>query len=81
MKVEIDEIILVMKDVFENNNLLINHESKAADIEEWDSLNHIYLIVEIEKKFNIKFKTNQIQGWQCVGDLLSDINKNLNNVI
>jgi acyl carrier protein len=38
-------------------------------------MNHIYLVVAIEKRFKVKFTTYQIQNWKCVGDMLSDLNK------
>jgi acyl carrier protein len=75
MKIEINDVALILKEVFENDSLIIESTTKAADIEEWDSLNHIYLIVEIEKKYKIKFTTNQIQGWQSVGDIVKDLNE------
>ena len=58
-------------------NVLIelSESTVAADIPEWDSLNHIYLVVAIEKQFKIKFTTHQIQSWQCVGDMLNELNK------
>ena len=75
MKVQIDDIIPIFKKIFENDHILITEETKAADIAEWDSLNNIYLVVEIEKKFNVKFTVIQIQSWECVKDILRDLNE------
>ena len=75
MKIELDSLITIIREVFENDNLQITFETKASDIEEWDSINHIYLIVEIEKRFKIKFTTNKIQSWSCVRDILQNINE------
>lgn len=59
----------VFDDVFENHNIIINETTTAQDIEEWDSLTNIELIVAIEKKFGIKFKSSDIESLRNVGDL------------
>ena len=58
-----------------NDGIELSESTVAADLPEWDSLNHIYLVVAIEKQFKIKFTTHQIQSWQCVGDVLKELNK------
>lgn len=63
----------IMMDVFEIDHVSIQPSTVAKDIQEWDSINHIYLIVEIEKKFKIKFTTKEIQSWQNVGDIIKSI--------
>jgi len=75
MQATIDDLIPVFRDVLENDKLVILEATTADDIEEWDSLNHIYLVVAIEKKFGVKFTTQEIQGWKCVGDILIDMSK------
>jgi acyl carrier protein len=75
MSINIHDLIPIFRDVFENEELDLNENTIAADVPEWDSLNHIYLIVAIEKHFKIKFTTHQIQSWKCVGDVLTDLNK------
>ena len=43
------------RDVFDDEDITVNDATTADDIEDWDSLEHINLIVAVEKKFNIKF--------------------------
>lgn len=74
MKYTTDYLLPIFREVFENDVIEISETTVAADIPEWDSLNHIYLVVAIEKHFNVKFTTHQIQSWQCVGDMLSQLN-------
>ena len=74
MKYRTDDLLPIFREVFENDEIEISETSVAADIPEWDSLNHIYLVVAIEKHFKVKFTTHQIQSWQCVGDMLSQLN-------
>jgi len=76
----IEKLTPIFRDVFENEEIDINLETKASDIEEWDSINHIYLIVEIEKIFKIKFTTLQIQKWENVNDIITDIDKLVNAI-
>jgi|Laugresbdmm110sn_1035088.scaffolds.fasta_scaffold209388_1 acyl carrier protein len=75
MKVTIQDLLPIFRDVLENDDIELSESTVAADVPEWDSLNHIYLVVAIEKQFKIKFTTHQIQSWQCVGDVLKELNK------
>ena len=75
MNVSIEDLLPIFRDVLENDDIELSESTVAADVPEWDSLNHIYLVVAIEKQFKIKFTTHQIQSWQCVGDVLKELNK------
>ncbi len=66
-------------DVLDNKKIVLIPQTTANDIEEWDSLAHIQLIVAIEKTLNIKFTTAEIQQWQNIGDMCTLINNKLNN--
>ncbi len=59
----------VFRTVFDQADLVLHNGMTAADVENWDSLNHIDLIVAIEKKFKIKFTTREVTGLKTVGDL------------
>ncbi len=60
----------IFRDIFRDENLTIHAETSAKDIDGWDSLAHISLIVAIEKKFSIKFKLAELQDIGNVGDML-----------
>lgn len=74
-----DEILLqvvdIMRDVFDEDDLVVNGETSAEDVEEWDSLSHVRLIVAIERKFGFKFSNSEIDGLHNVGDLVKVIAK------
>ena len=63
----------IFRDVLDNEDIEINFDSVADDIEEWDSLSHIQLIVAIEKHFKIKFNSKELMEWKTVGDMIDCI--------
>jgi acyl carrier protein len=72
-----EEILLkvqsIFRDVLEDDMLIIEFNTTSNDIEEWDSLNHIQLIVAIEKYFNIRFTSAEIQNWKDVNEMIECI--------
>jgi acyl carrier protein len=59
----------VFRDVFDDDTLSINEQTIAADVEGWDSLAHIRLIVSIEKAFSLRFSASEIAALDNVGDM------------
>jgi acyl carrier protein len=70
-----DDLQAVFRKVFEDPALVITDDMSAADIEKWDSLAHINLIVEVEKFFGARFKNAEIARLQCIGDLKKLVTK------
>jgi acyl carrier protein len=60
----------VFREVFDNEQLTIYREMQAKDVEGWDSLNHVTLIMTLEDTFKIKFTTREVMGFQNVGEML-----------
>lgn len=67
----------IFKEVLDDDTLNIDFNSTADDVEDWDSLNHILLIVEIEKKFKINFTSQEIHSYMNVGAMSEDILKKI----
>jgi acyl carrier protein len=59
------------RNVFGDPNLVIWDEMTAEDVEQWDSLTHINLIVALEREFRVKFTTGEVSKLKNVGDLVS----------
>lgn len=59
----------IFKDIFDDE-ITVTPELSAKDVDGWDSLTHIRLILTIEKAFKIKFSTSEISRMEKVGDLV-----------
>ena len=65
----------VFRNVFDDPALEIHDATTARDVPDWDSLNHINLIVAVERAFKVKFTTREISALERVGDLIALIQK------
>jgi acyl carrier protein len=78
---ERNEILKKVEEVFreelELDDLELTDETTADDVEEWDSLSHVQLVVALEKDFGIKFSSREILSWENIGDLVDCIEKKL----
>ena len=61
----------IFRDVLDDEEIILESTSTADDVEGWDSLTHIQLIVAIEKHFKIKFTSKEILSWKNVGALIT----------
>lgn len=67
----------IFQQVFDDDTLQIHPQMTAKDVEEWDSLNHINLIVAIERAFGVKFTTKEVSNLANVGEFLALIKSKL----
>lgn len=67
----------VFREVFDDDDITVNDATTAADIEDWDSLEHINLVVAVEKKFGVKFNMGEVNDFQNVGEMVDTIIKKL----
>jgi len=63
----------IFEDVFDDDSIQLTAALSAKDVDGWDSLTHIRLILTIEKAFKVKFSTSEIGKLENVGDLVSVI--------
>ena len=62
-------LVHVMRDTFDDDQLDVAPEMTARDVDGWDSLAHIELVVALESAFDVRFNTGEIAGLKNVGDL------------
>ena len=67
------DINTIFIDVLDNEDIVLTEETKASDVDGWDSLTDIQLVVDFENHFGIRFTTMEIQGWKNVGDIVDSI--------
>lgn len=67
----------IFRDIFDEEDLEIREDMSAKDIEDWDSLAQINLIVAIEKEFGVKFNLEEVSQLKNIGEMLSLITKKL----
>ncbi|MBO4904365.1 MAG: acyl carrier protein [Lachnospiraceae bacterium] len=68
---EILEIVRrIFRDVFDDEDLEVNDSTNSSDIEDWDSLEHITLVVSMEKEFNLKFDLKEVNELANVGEMV-----------
>lgn len=60
----------IFRDVLDDEEIVLEPATTADDVEGWDSLTHIQLIVAIEKHFKIKFTSKEILSWKNIGELV-----------
>ena len=67
----------MFRDELELDDLVLTDETTADDVEEWDSLTHVQIVVALEKAFALKFTSREILSWDNVGDLVDCIEKKI----
>ena len=60
----------ILSSILDDERLKLAKDSTADDFEEWDSLNHVKLMVAIEAEYSIRFETNEITAPDNVGELV-----------
>ena len=68
----------VFRDVFDDETIEVNDATTANDIEDWDSLEHINLVVAVEKCFGIKFNMGEVAKLKNVGEMTDLILSKIN---
>ena len=65
----LNEMSLIFREVLKRENIVLDNETTAQDVEGWDSLTNMQLINKIEKKFNVRFTFRDIVTLKNVGDI------------
>ena len=63
----------IFHDQLDDESIILTTETTTDDVDDWDSLTHIMLVVAIEKHFKIKFTSNETLSWKNVGEMCESI--------
>jgi acyl carrier protein len=63
----------IFVDLLDDEAIVLTDATTAGDVDGWDSLTHIQLVVAVEKHFKIRFTAREIQGWKNVGEMVACI--------
>jgi len=67
------EITTIFADILDDEELVLTPSTVATDVEGWDSLSHVLLVVAVEKHFKIRFSSKEIQSWKNIGELIESV--------
>jgi acyl carrier protein len=61
----------LFREILDDDGLELTPETSAANVPGWDSMNHITIVVEVERRFGVKFQTSEIEELRNVGELIA----------
>lgn len=73
----LSKITEVLSDVLDNDNLKLTENTTADSVEDWDSINHVKLLIGLEKELGIQFETDEVNSVANVGGLIDVIEAKL----
>ena len=63
----------ILADIIDDQELVLDENSSPSSVEDWDSLAHFNMIMELQSEYSVKFASAEIQNWHCVGDIIDSI--------
>lgn len=63
----------VLADIIDADALELKEQDSPQTVEDWDSLAHFQMVMEIQNEYGVKFNAAEIQGWKNVGDIINSI--------
>ncbi len=67
----------ILRDIFDDDELIVTEETCSDDVEDWDSLEQINILVAIQERFGIQFSLDDVKGLENVGETLDLIERKL----
>ena len=65
----------VIRSVFDDDSLVVTRATTAQDVEAWDSVQNVTLVMEVEQAFGVRFSTSEIAYLKNVGELADLVDK------
>lgn len=73
----LEKLTAIFRENFDDESLVISKKTTAADITEWDSLEHVNLMAKIEIEFNVKFELREMLSLKNVGEMVDLLEKKI----
>lgn len=67
----------LLRDIVDDETVVLSDDSTAEDVADWDSTNHVRLMVALEQELDIRFETDEIAAPESVGELITLIQSKL----
>lgn len=74
----LEKLCKLFHEVSGNGTIQLQEADTAEDVEGWDSLTHVQLVVAIQQEFGITVSAREMQSWRCVGEILDSIQAKIN---
>jgi acyl carrier protein len=69
----LEELTTILRDTLGDDTIMLTKETVRSDVNNWDSFNYIIFMVAVERKFEIKFKTADVEAFANVGEIVQKI--------
>ncbi len=73
----LEQIQGIFQDVFDRPDLVVTRESNAQNVEDWDSLTHVNIILAIEHRYKVKFALGEVRSLNNVGELITALEREI----
>lgn len=71
----IEKICEILRDFFDDDSIVIDEKSAAKDVEGWDSLANVQIMLSIEEEFGVTFDLDDMVKFKCIGDIVECIKR------
>lgn len=75
------ELTAIFRDNFDDESIELSEDTSSADIDEWDSMEQVNLVVIIQEKFKIKFNIEEVNAMKNVGEMVNYILLKVNKAL
>lgn len=73
----LEQLTPIFREVFDDDSIVVNRQTTADDIDAWDSLSHMNLVMAVENRFKIRFALGELPALRNVGDLVDMVERKL----
>lgn len=70
-----ERLQMIFRELFEDDSIALTPETTAHDVERWDSLSHVDMMIMVEETFGVRFSTREVTGLANVGQLVNAIER------